>query len=333
MDNFKQISKSHKIFTGVFIALSLLGAGIVFFIERRFDETKKDALLQTTEISSLRTQLQELKLTTESLVSDASESTRRDIEEKLATERTKLAQVEKKLAEESAARAKAETELKKNSTLSDSRITELAKNLTSLDISPIISAWRSRTAYLECTFKTGRSSGSGILMNFVEGGNKVTSVLTNEHVLVASGAVADSCIITLPDYPDKIVVTKLTGGVEVSTEGLDFGRLIIKNAPTLLSSRATEKINSCSAKPSLGAELVILGYPNIGATGDITATEGILSGYDGDYYITSAKIERGNSGGPAILVKDNCLLGIPTYVTLGSLEALARVLDISVIYR
>lgn len=333
MDKLKQISKNHKILAGAFMAFLLLLAGVVFFIERRFDETKKAALLQTTEIASLHDQLKELKLTTESLVNDASESTKKDIEKKLAAERTKLAQVEKKLAEESAARAKAETELKKNSTLSEARITELAKNVTSLDISPIVASWRPRTAYLECTFKNGKTSGSGILINFEEGGLKTTSILTNEHVLVVNNAVAESCAVSLPDYAEKITVSRLSGGIEVSSEGLDFGRLIIKNPPALFSSRAAEKINSCGVKPPLGAELVILGYPNIGATGDITATEGILSGYDGDYYITSAKIERGNSGGPAILVKENCLLGIPTYVTRGVLEALARVLDISVIYR
>jgi S1-C subfamily serine protease len=65
----------------------------------------------------------------------------------------------------------------------------------------------------------------------------------------------------------------------------------------------------------------------------LTATDGIISGYAGDYYITSAKIERGNSGGPAILIKGKCLLGIPTFVTVGSLEALGRVLDITVLYR
>ena len=45
-------------------------------------------------------------------------------------------------------------------------------------------------------------------------------------------------------------------------------------------------------------------------------------------FINSEKVEEGNSGGAAILLKDNCLLGIPTFVTLGKVESLARILDI-----
>ena len=63
---------------------------------------------------------------------------------------------------------------------------------------------------------------------------------------------------------------------------------------------------------------------------DVTATEGIISGFDGDYYITSAKVEHGNSGGAAILVKESCELGIPTFVQTGSIESLARILDLDI---
>jgi S1-C subfamily serine protease len=314
------------------VLLFFLGA-MVFFAEDRFDRLEKTLAQQTTDISLLRAQLGELRVTTESLVSDASESTKQDIEKKLAAEREKLAQVEKKLAAESAARSKAESELKKTSSVSDTRISEVEKNLSSLNIEPIVSSWRPRTAYLECSFKSGKSSGSGVLMNFEKGTGQVLGVLTNQHVLVVNNVVADSCTVTFPDYTDKITVNRSSGDIEVSSEGLDFGRLVIRNAPASLSLRAASKTNTCSAKPAVGSELVILGYPNIGTSGDITATEGIVSGTDGDFYITSAKIERGNSGGPAVLVKDNCLVGIPTFVTVGILEALARVLDIGVIYR
>ena len=70
-----------------------------------------------------------------------------------------------------------------------------------------------------------------------------------------------------------------------------------------------------------------MGYPSIGSQTDITATEGIISGYDGNYYVTSAKVERGNSGGAAVALKDNCYLGIPTFVQVGDIESLARILD------
>ncbi len=85
----------------------------------------------------------------------------------------------------------------------------------------------------------------------------------------------------------------------------------------------------CTRKPSEGEEVVILGYPVIGSQEDITITKGIISGFEGDYYITDAKTDQGNSGGAAILLKDNCLLGLPTYVITGEMETLARILDIS----
>jgi hypothetical protein len=70
-----------------------------------------------------------------------------------------------------------------------------------------------------------------------------------------------------------------------------------------------------------------LGYPTIGSSGSITVTEGIVSGIEGDYYVTSAKIDHGNSGGVAILTKDDCYLGIPTFVkNNGGFESLGRIL-------
>ena len=82
----------------------------------------------------------------------------------------------------------------------------------------------------------------------------------------------------------------------------------------------------CSSVPDIGDEVVILGYPAIGASSGITATDGIISGYDGDYYVTSAKVNSGNSGGIAVDLKNDCNLGIPTLVDAGSLESLARIL-------
>ncbi len=91
--------------------------------------------------------------------------------------------------------------------------------------------------------------------------------------------------------------------------------------------------NLCEAntKAPIGGKVIILGYPGIGSPEGITATEGIISGYDGDYYITSAKIEHGNSGGVAVLVNNNCYLGMPTFVAVGTIESLGRILDVNVI--
>lgn len=48
---------------------------------------------------------------------------------------------------------------------------------------------------------------------------------------------------------------------------------------------------SCSTRAPAGSEIVVLGYPGIGSRSSITATKGIISGFDDNHYITSAKIE------------------------------------------
>ena len=96
-----------------------------------------------------------------------------------------------------------------------------------------------------------------------------------------------------------------------------MGYIYINNPSDYFKNLTQTSLLFVRKKPFLGDEIVVLGYPSIGSRNGLTATEGIVSGFDGNYFITSAKVEQGNSGGAAILLKDNCLLGIPTFVTLG----------------
>jgi len=89
-----------------------------------------------------------------------------------------------------------------------------------------------------------------------------------------------------------------------------------------------QTLSICKVRPITGDQVVILGYPSVGSQSTVTATEGIISGFDDGYYVTSAKIEQGNSGGAAIHVKNNCFLGIPTLVVVGKIESLARILPL-----
>ena len=61
-----------------------------------------------------------------------------------------------------------------------------------------------------------------------------------------------------------------------------------------------------------------------------TVTEGIISSFEkveeSYYYLTSAKIERGNSGGLAVTGNFSCVVGVPTFVVVGEIESLGRVL-------
>jgi len=90
----------------------------------------------------------------------------------------------------------------------------------------------------------------------------------------------------------------------------------------------------------IGEELVVLGFPDVsglgiealGSTAKFTATEGIVSENVNSasyYFNTSAKIEYGNSGGGAFIKSSGCLAGLPTFVRMGELESLGRILNLN----
>ncbi|HEU5114139.1 MAG TPA: trypsin-like peptidase domain-containing protein [Candidatus Paceibacterota bacterium] len=194
--------------------------------------------------------------------------------------------------------------------------------------SDIVSKWDPIVAYIVCEFKyTDGSvyqvqSGSGTL---VIDSNGHRSVLTNEHVVDdGSGYRPSECAIKFPDDPTTMSVTY--SDIMTSSSGSDEATILLANPDSYTKNLTAAGRHYCSAEPDIGDQIVILGYPGIGSPTGITATEGIVSGFDGDYYVTSAKVEHGNSGGAAISVKNNCYLGIPTYVETGQAESLARIL-------
>ncbi len=209
------------------------------------------------------------------------------------------------------------------------------KTFETLDLATIIKLWRPYVAYIECDFsytngvKYLTQAGSG----FVIAETPPIYVYTNKHVLVDRDRYTpDMCRVYIPN--DNNIFSVYSENIKISKIGHDFGAITITNPDNYITenldySEIKEYQDSilCHQKASLGDEVVILGYPSIGSQTDITATRGIISGYDGNYYITDAKVEHGNSGGLAILIKDNCYLGIPTFVQVGSIESLARILD------
>jgi len=200
----------------------------------------------------------------------------------------------------------------------------------------IISAWRPRVSYIECIWQspdTGqvrtKITGSGLAMKSSDGIK--TIIFTNKHVLSdGKGNGPNACLVQLPDSTKAYEVS--ANNIAWSAKGADWGYLEINSPDDHLVKLVNQNLNYCKKKALVGEMLVILGYPGIGSQTDITATEGIISGYDGNYYITSAKVEHGNSGGAAILLKDRCYLGIPTFTEKGHIESLARILDINSIF-
>ena len=214
---------------------------------------------------------------------------------------------------------------------------EVQKPSTQTNTVSVIEQWRPRVAYIDCSWygQSGlieEASGSGVLgPKTADGG---FFILTNKHVVAnAKGNPATTCSIKFPDIREAYTITadlqKMTMEEISFDPNYDYGNILIKRPTQEIISLANSKYTVCTGKAKVGEQVLVLGYPGIGSSNDITVTEGIISGYEGGYYITSAKVEHGNSGGAAILVKNSCYLGIPSYAYSGEVESLARILDLS----
>jgi hypothetical protein len=234
-----------------------------------------------------------------------------------------------------------------------SRLTEINANQKILAIATtlanvpkslisIIQEWKPRVAKITCTWRntSGRvyatGGGSGFVFKESIEGTEHTWVMTNKHVFLDDGRYTPySCTIKLPGDETVFEVFFKSGNYR-TIDPLDVGLIEIVSPNTYVRGiTSIQKVfteSFCAYTPSLGEKVAILGYPAIGTVGDITATEGIISGYDSDFYITSAKIEHGNSGGIALSIEKNCILGIPTFVRKGEIETLGRILSAQAIF-
>lgn len=185
-----------------------------------------------------------------------------------------------------------------------------------MSITSVISEWSPRVARVECDLSPGSSQGSGTLTYI----NSTPTLITNSHVIDDNAdGFADTCTISFETGPSY----KVDENRFAVSETKDLGNIILSGASSLpISTPASQ----CSSVPEIGDEVVILGYPSVGSKESVTATEGIISGFDSDFYVTSAKIEQGASGGAAVHLEDNCLLGIPTLTITGRAESFARIL-------
>src|SRR3989344_1703244 len=265
-----------------------------------------------------------LEVRVEELVKASEKSTQQSINEKVT-------EITKELTDAQNKTSQLEQKLKTETGLSAQKITEIEDSLSkNYDLVSIIKDWRVRTPLVRCKFDNGFSNGSGVLVLFNEDGISKYSVLTNRHILVSGNFVARDCTLEFPSGAWTYVAVSENGDIEATVDNFDLGRINIVEADSYIKNSATNMNRFCSLTPSIGDEVISIGYPSIGSVGDITATDGIISGFESSYFITSAKIEKGNSGGIVVLLKDNCLLGVSTFVQLGTLESLARILNINV---
>jgi len=204
------------------------------------------------------------------------------------------------------------------------------------DLQTIIKYWHPVVVYVLCEFEYSNGvilyqSGSGTLCKtrHTISGNMAIKVITNNHVLSdEKNNGSNKCSVVVPFDQTYTMINDGTSEI-TGRDDVDLGGIVINNPSKYLQDLSLlqqEGINACRSVPDLGSPIAILGYPAIGSQTDITITQGIISAYDGNYYVTDAKIEHGNSGGAAIDINNNCYLGIPTWVEAGTIESLGRIL-------
>lgn len=165
------------------------------------------------------------------------------------------------------------------------------------------------------TFET-ISQGSGTVIT--EG-----MVLSNFHVQMGY---PNYCIVKQVD--DQGILTEDVYNVDysvVENPSYDFWVFhIVRNVENINADPNPLPLLACTENQiQIGDNVRILGFPYAGGD-NITVTEGIVSGHVdkiSGLYITSAKIDHGNSGGAAIDISKNCFLGIPTVARAGELES------------
>jgi len=214
-------------------------------------------------------------------------------------------------------------------------INELSEKLVDLESvskPALIAKWSDVAVKISCRYESGaRTFGSGMYVDdtfdvdFVESPQNI--ILSNSHVLEEEGEVPTSCTIRWNDATES--ETDVADGQIAYFEDLDAAFMVIAEdmVPDYIKN-STATYTTCDLLPTSGDELVVLGYPKIGSSDGITSTEGIVSGYDNPFYVTSAKISRGSSGGLAIASDRDCYVGIPTLVRADEVESLGRILDI-----
>jgi hypothetical protein len=225
-------------------------------------------------------------------------------------------------------------------TLHEQFSTEQTKRLAAqeaadrVSLSNIVKEWRPLIASVQCRFEKGSQRGSGTL---IKDAGKLY-ILTNNHVVSSNRLSPYECVIQFPGRTTQVIaitantITVDSSKVDVATILLDKPNDSIAELSEKYLTSGAPGFSVCRETPALGEQIIILGYPAIGGGEDITATDGIVAGFDGNYFVTSAKVERGNSGGAAIHQGRDCYLGIPTFVQSGQIESLARILKATSIF-
>lgn len=203
-----------------------------------------------------------------------------------------------------------------------------------LSTSQIAKEWSPRVVNIYCVWSysdgslAGIGSGSGFITSFSNG---IYGIITNRHVVLNEDKYRpDFCTSYLLN--GEKYVSYWEDNVISYNNNYDIGNIIPSFSNTT-KSLISERGSFCVNDVEIGDKIVVLGYPGIGSEKGITVTEGIISGIEDNYYVTSAKIDHGNSGGIAVSSIGNCIIGMPSAGVAGSMESLGRILKSSIILK
>jgi S1-C subfamily serine protease len=313
------------------LAIVLIGAG--FFVYKLYSQTKQT---QRETFNALQQTKKELSL----LRSSASEA--------LLRQQNKIDHQGKQLAEknDSLRRMKAMGALLEKTLVnieetrnSDSRNSSVSGSLLSEFAPSVVKVYCLSNSYSDHVQK-----GSGVLFRAARNNPKfpLYYVQTSLHVVKTIDRSVSQCRIALyPDTSDSDSYLLFKSKSHKSyAEDIDLAfiepEMVTNNVHAgskndLVVYARDEAGSPLCQSVNMGDHLSILGYPGIGGE-TLTVTEGIVSGFEVDgrsrYVKTSAKTDRGNSGGVAIK-SSGCIVGIPTFSRRGRVESIGRILDLN----
>lgn len=184
---------------------------------------------------------------------------------------------------------------------------------TNPDAVLVTPSWEDRIARIACD-----SGGGSGLLALSEGKE---AIITAKHIVET----AELCQIFLPKQGYKNLDKKsFRLHEEHDLAIMLLGDFNNKDVKTL----AKEPISVCQSG-NKGDSVFVYGYPDAAKSHGVTMADGIISNIEENYYLTNANIGPGNSGGVVIKKEENCYLGIPVGVSVGTrTDSEGRVYDI-----
>ena len=327
--------RPHRISTGyglpLILVVFLIGGGL--FVYRMYNQTKQT---QQETFKALQKTQEELSL----LRTSASEA--------ILRQQTKIDHQGKQLAERnhSLRKMKAIEDLLEK-TLVRIGETKSSESRNMGAYGTLLSDFAPSVVKIYClsnSYSDHVQKGSGLLSRAASNNPKLPLyyVQTSLHVVKTTDGSVSQCRIALyPDFSDGESYLLFKSKAHRSyAEDIDLAiiepEVVTNNARAgsrndLAYYARKEAESPLCESVNMGDHLAILGYPGIGGE-TLTVTEGIISGFEVDgrsrYVKTSAKTDRGNSGGVAIK-SSGCIVGIPTFSRRGRVESIGRILDLN----